>query len=96
MSRRGVEGAPLLIVEVLSPSHVTLNRKLKAERYAVRGVLQFWLDPIGQTLECYRLQACQDQLAASGSKQDHVEVDDFSGLVVPLEKLWLTPAEDRE
>lgn len=38
LSKRGVEGAPTLLVEVLSPSRPEYDRAIKARRYAARGV----------------------------------------------------------
>ena len=56
ISKRGVEGAPLLIVEALSPSNVAFDRTATAERYRVRGVPHYWLlDPESRTLERFRL-----------------------------------------
>ena len=54
---RAIEGAPTLIVEVLSPTTKSRDRKLKAERYAALGVAHYWIvDPTRKTIECYRLQ----------------------------------------
>ena len=46
MSARGVEGAPLVLVEILSPSRPAYDRLTKATRYAACGVTHFWIvDP---------------------------------------------------
>ena len=47
-----IEGAPDLVVEVLSPSTARMDRLLKLNRYAEAGVLEYWLvDPATRTIE---------------------------------------------
>jgi Uma2 family endonuclease len=90
MSARGIEGAPLLLVEILSPSGQTYDRQTKARRYAAHGVRHYWIvDPRAQTLECFRLESSTYRLEASGAARDEVTVPSFDGLVVALEGLWL-------
>jgi Uma2 family endonuclease len=46
ISRRGIEGAPDLVIEVLSGSTAYRDRGIKRERYAHYGVAEYWvLDP---------------------------------------------------
>jgi Uma2 family endonuclease len=90
ISTRGVEGAPRLLVEVLSPSNVAFDRQAKAARYRVHGVAQYWiLDPMNRTLECFRLENGEFQLEASGAGRDVVAVPSLAGLSIALEALWL-------
>ncbi len=47
-----IEGAPDLVVEVLSPSTARMDRVLKLNRYAEAGVREYWLvDPVARTFE---------------------------------------------
>ncbi len=47
-----IEGAPDLVVEVLSPSTARMDRLLKLNRYAEAGVREYWLvDPVARTIE---------------------------------------------
>ena len=47
-----IEGAPDLVVEVLSPSTTRMDRLLKLNRYAEAGVSEYWLvDPGLRTIE---------------------------------------------
>ena len=49
-----IEGAPDLVVEVLSPSTARMDRLLKLNRYAEGGVREYWLvDPAARTIEFY-------------------------------------------
>lgn len=53
---RGVESAPGLVVEVLSPSSRTIDRAKKPPRYRDFGVPEYWvLDPDARAVEVYRL-----------------------------------------
>src|SRR4051812_5303291 len=52
ITRRGVEGAPDLVVEVLSPSTEARDRGLKLNRYAASGVPHYWImDTDGPRIE---------------------------------------------
>jgi len=42
-SSRGIEGAPSLLIEILSPSNSEHDRLTKRELYARAGVLEYWL-----------------------------------------------------
>jgi Uma2 family endonuclease len=57
LSRRGAEGAPDWVVEVLSESTARLDRITKRELYAKFGVKELWLiDPESDLIERYLLQ----------------------------------------
>jgi Uma2 family endonuclease len=87
---RGVDGAPLLAVEIMSPSNRSLDRKVKFERYAANGVQHYWmLDPLAETIECYRLVEAQYVLEAAGTGDEKVVVPAFPGLTIDLSPLWL-------
>ena len=56
ISKRGIEGPPLLIVEILSPSTRQQDRGTKARRYAELAVEHYWIvDPETQSVDCHRL-----------------------------------------
>ena len=56
VSNRGIEGAPDLVVEIISPSSVLRDRGLKRERYAQFGVPLYWVVDIElRHVEVYRL-----------------------------------------
>jgi Uma2 family endonuclease len=57
ISRRGIEGAPTLATEILSPSTRTIDRATKGGLYARYGVPFLWLvDPDAHTIEVFALQ----------------------------------------
>jgi Uma2 family endonuclease len=64
---RGIEGAPTLLVEVLSPGTSAVDRVRKYELYARYGVLFYWLvDPHVRVVEAYRLGGTAYVLALRG------------------------------
>lgn len=89
ISRRGIEDPPHLIVEILSPSTVQYDRRLKAERYASFGVPHYWIvDPEARTLECFALENGAYVPRTSGHDRETVSPPDFSGLTIPLSEIW--------
>ncbi len=57
VSERGIEGAPDLVAEVLSPSNWLDDRRTKFEIYAAAGVREYWLlDPRQRTVEVFVLE----------------------------------------
>lgn len=55
ISKRGIEGAPDLIVEILSPSNIFTDRNQKKTTYQKIGVKEYWIvDPANKTLEIYK------------------------------------------
>ncbi len=90
ISKRGIEGPPLVLVEILSPSRIDYDRLTKARRYAARAVPHYWIvDPAARTLQCFRLEAGGYVLEVSGDDLTELTVPSFSGLTVPLSSLWL-------
>ena len=54
ITHRGVEGAPDLVVEIISPSNSIYDRNVKKKKYLEFGVAEYWIiDPANQTLEIY-------------------------------------------
>lgn len=54
ISQRGVEGAPDIIVEIISPSNVFTDRNTRKTIYKRIGVVEYWIiDPANKTLEIY-------------------------------------------
>lgn len=56
ISRRAIEGAPLMAIEILSPTSVDMDRRRKPRRFAAFQVPHYWIvDLDAQTIECYRV-----------------------------------------
>lgn len=89
VSNRGIEGAPLLVVEVLSPTTRERDRTIKASRYSALGVMHYWiLDPEAQRLECYVLEGNRYVLRAQGEGQTTLTHPNFAELSLSLGSLW--------
>ncbi|MEO5823652.1 MAG: Uma2 family endonuclease [Vicinamibacteraceae bacterium] len=90
VSSRGIEGAPTLLVEVVSPTRPSLDREIKARRYAANGVAHFWLvDPVARTMECFELGEGRYALTAAVSGQERVALAHPPGLSLDLARLWM-------
>lgn len=89
ISRRGVEGAPDLVVEVLSPSTAARDRGIKMRAYAAAGVPHYWMaNPVTRSVEVHRLGEHGYELVAVFSTGDILRSDLFAGLEIPLDDLW--------
>lgn len=65
ITTRGVEAAPGLVVEVLSPGSESVDRGKKPGRYAEHGVPEYWLvDPEAGAIERYRLPEAEAEADA--------------------------------
>ena len=88
ISDRGIEGAPLLLVEILSPSTRIQDRTTKARRYAQLGVPHYWLvDPDVPRIECYRAESGRYAQLAQAEGSASLSHPDFPGLAIELQRL---------
>ena len=89
ISERGVEGAPDLVAEVLSPGTQSRDRGIKMRRYAAAGVPHYWmLDPRTRTLLAHRLGERGYELTGTHGPDSIFRPDLFPGLEIPLDDLW--------
>ena len=89
VSARGIEGAPLLVVEVLSPSTRVQDRTVKARRYAAVGIPHYWIvDPEARRIECYRVDSGAYVAACEGEGDATIALPDWQGLMIALSDLW--------
>jgi Uma2 family endonuclease len=86
---RGVEGAPDLIVEILSPGPERRDRVEEAQLFARHGVTHYWLvDPEARALEAFELdQGGYRRTARLTGAADFVPTL-FAGLTIQLASLW--------
>jgi Uma2 family endonuclease len=89
VTQRAIEGAPELVVEVLSPSTAKYDRVKKGNRYAALGIQNYWiLDPEERRLECFRLVDGTFQLAAVADDGQRLDAPHFPGLVIDFGTVW--------
>jgi Uma2 family endonuclease len=56
VTERGIEGAPDLVVEIISPKTAITDRQQKQKLYASQGVAEYWLvDPAAHSIEVLEL-----------------------------------------
>jgi Uma2 family endonuclease len=87
-SERGFEGAPTLVVEVLSPSTAHLDRDRKMRLYAEHGVPYYWIvDPEIRSIEAYALAGVE--YARSGQvASEPAALPPFSDLIIDPASIW--------
>ncbi|HHW75298.1 MAG TPA: helix-turn-helix domain-containing protein [Firmicutes bacterium] len=84
-----IDGAPTLVVEIISPSSRRKDRLQKMQLYQKAAVKHYWIvDPEEKTLECFALQGSLYSLVACGMERDMVEHPNFKGLSLDLSRLW--------
>ncbi|SRR6266540_3839069 len=83
------ELAPDWVCEILSPSTAALDRTLKQRHYARAGIGHLWfLDPLPQTLEVYRLDGDSWRLIYSAAGDTKVRAEPFGAIEVDLAQIW--------
>jgi len=89
ISQRGIEGAPDLIVEILSPGTLRTDRTRKLKLYAQYGVKWYWIvSPDDTTIEEYHLSESGYVLHASASGETAFAPALFAGLSIDLAEVW--------
>jgi Uma2 family endonuclease len=89
ISKRGIEKPPLLVVEILSPSTRSLDRRIKSRRYAELGVRHYWIvDPDKHRVECFRLADGAFHPLVQAQGETSLSHPDWEGLIVDLAALW--------
>ena len=86
---QNVQGAPDLVVEILSPSTAKQDRGEKHELYGRHGVTEYWLvDPIAETISIHRqrggLLAATDTFHRGQTLRSPL----FAGLVLRLDDIF--------
>ena len=88
-SRRGLEGAPTVAVEILSPSTRTIDRVTKPRLYVRYGVPFLWVvDPDERRIEALVLEQGRYVLARVASGATPVDLPPFTGLGLVPDTLW--------
>ncbi len=89
VSARGLEGAPTLVVEILSPTTTLIDRSTKRQLYARYGVPDYWIvDPEARVIEAYGLSDGGYQLAVRAAGREPVSLPPFPDLAFAPATLW--------
>ncbi|MGH9328559.1 MAG: Uma2 family endonuclease [Terriglobia bacterium] len=88
LTKANVQGAPDLVVEVLSEYSEKTDRTTKLKLYARFGVEEYWIiDPVACAADIYRAQPQGLELAQRLSAQGALTSPLFPGFSLPIEKL---------
>jgi Uma2 family endonuclease len=84
-----IQGAPDLVVEILSPGTEVRDRGYKQHLYGRYGVREYWIvDPESETVEVYRMTQATFDLAARCTVDDALTTPLFPGLSIDLEEVF--------
>lgn len=88
-SNTGTQGAPDLVVEILSPSTARLDLGTKRSLYAQHGVDEMWIvDPDGLEVRIYRFAELADRPVAVYYSGDTFQSAHFPGLSLPVDEVF--------
>lgn len=91
VKEKNIQGAPDLVVEILSPSTSRTDRIRKSRVYASNGVPSYWIvDPIEESIQLLRLAGELYQLAAVAERPEIVQPAEFPGLEIDLDAIFTT------
>lgn len=89
VNRANVQGAPDVVVEILSPSSRRTDCITKKALYARFGVAYYWIvDPDHDRLELYRLEGESYGLALSATRPEVLRPPELGGLEIPLDEIF--------
>ena len=84
-----IQGAPDLVVEILSPSTAKLDWRDKMELYEMHGVPEYWVvDPVGCLLWQFRLRGGKYQLHATLGQEDTLTTPTLEGFSLPMSEVF--------
>ena len=89
LKENNIEGAPDLIVEVLSPSNWVVDRRDKFVVYEAAGVGEYWIvDPDAQTVEVYSLRQGRYALLERYEPGQRVQSELLTGFQIPVDAIF--------
>ena len=84
-----IEGAPDLVIEILSPATAYYDLKKKFKIYEKHGVKEYWIvDPEEKSIEIYQNEGGQFRLIQTAKEKDTVNSPLLKGLEINLEKIF--------
>ncbi|MDR2183012.1 MAG: Uma2 family endonuclease, partial [Clostridiales bacterium] len=94
LDKRGCNGAPDVVIEILSPSTAGLDMGIKQRKYQDAGVLEYWIaDPANRIIQMFTLK--DGLYFANNFVEDETVVSGvLKGLEIPLPEIF--PPEEAE
>ncbi|QQK75308.1 Uma2 family endonuclease [Salicibibacter cibarius] len=85
----GCKGSPDVIIEIVSPSSIKMDKKVKRHLYEKAGIKEYWIiDPIHAYIEVYTLENEKYGKPLFYSKEDHLKSALFKDLKIDLEYIF--------
>lgn len=85
-----VDGAPDLILEIVSPQSQSRDRRDKYLAYEAAGVREYWIvDPLSRTVEAYRLD--KNKYVPIAKKAGRIASAILPGFFIQPDWLWKSP-----
>lgn len=89
ITEKNIQGAPDLVVEILSPSTAGRDRVVKLRLYARFGVPHYWLiDLTERIFEVFELDGTRYRLAVVHEEHETFRPTLFPGLSIPMDDIW--------
>jgi Uma2 family endonuclease len=89
VTEANIQGAPDLVVEILSPGTASYDRGYKRTLYSRHGVLEYWLvDPEAETVEVLTPNEAGLTMAATLRRSDTLTSPLLAGLAIDLEQVF--------
>jgi Uma2 family endonuclease len=89
IAKEWIEGAPDVVIEVLSPGTIDRDRRRKLAVYSQFGVPEYWIvDPQSRTMELYRHGGGTLRLTRAYSQDETFESAFISGFRIPVKVIF--------
>ena len=89
VGERNIQGAPDLVIEVLSPSTTERDRVLKSSSYLRFGVPEYWIvDPAERTIEVMRAGQTEFDTLRVYTEGTFAESPTFPGLLIDVSSIF--------
>lgn len=86
INTRGCQGAPDLVIEIVSPSSKTMDYYIKTSAYKLAGVREYWIvDPMRETIIVYIME--NDAAPILYHFNDNIKIEIFDELYICLTDL---------
>jgi len=89
ITEKNLQGVPDLLVEILSPTTATIDRRVKHSLYERVGVPEYWIvDPERNSVQVFRLSGGRYAEALELGPGDRLETPLLPGLSIPLSDVF--------
>jgi Uma2 family endonuclease len=89
IDKKGINGAPDLVIEILSPSSASYDSGLKLQKYIESGVHECWIvDPTEKIINVYLQQSDKSASMHAYSASDTIKVTTLNGLTIHLDDVF--------